>query len=200
MKTRKVNVLLALIVTLFIASFASRALAQTPAVGIVTSKDSIALGEEVTVNVTVTNMPEPGLYSYELKLRYNNTLLNATAASIPTDHMLKPSLSPSNIFIVIPGEINQTQGIVSFAVTMLGAEPGKVGNGRLVTVTFEGLAMGNSTFELYDVILVDADTNSVETTLTPGTLEIVPEFAVIAMMAIFTAMSGVAVALRKKLK
>lgn len=200
MKTRKVNVLLTIIVTLFIASFASKAFAQTPTVGIVTSEDSIALGEEVTVNVTVTDMPAPGLYSYELKLRYNNTLLNATAASIPTDHMLKPSLSPSNIFIVIPGEINQTGGIVSFAVTMLGTEPGKLGSGRLVTVTFEGLAMGNSTFELYDVILVDGDTNPVETTLTPGTLEIVPEFATIAMMAIFTAMSGVAVALRKKLK
>jgi hypothetical protein len=202
MKTKNAHVLCLVIVTLFLASLASKTLAQTPAVNIVPSQNTVQLDEEVTVNVTVTDMPAPGLYSYELKLHYNNTLLEATNASIPTDHFLKP-LVATNIFIVLPGNINQTEGFVEFAMTMLGEEPGKEGNGTLVTVTFKGLAVGTSDLELptADLILVDVNTNPMSGyDNNPATVQIVPEFAIIALVAVFIAMSGAAAVAKKKLR
>ena len=106
------------------------------------------------MNITVTNMGSPGIYSFEFKIYYNNTLLNATSAQIPEDQLLKPS-KPGNIFIVDPGTINQDQGFVSFAATLLGDESGKAGSGTLATVTFKSLARGNGTLEIRDLTLVD---------------------------------------------
>lgn len=205
MNTKNIIVPFIVIATFFLASLASSVLAQTFAVTVVPSTNSIQLDEEVIVNVTVSNVPDPGLYSYELKLYYNNTLLNATKAEAPDDHFLKPSLSSTNIFWVDTGTINQSRGFVSFAVTLLGAEEGKLGSGRLVTVTFKGLAVGDSVLQLpsADLILVDGGTTPKEMTgysNNPATVQIVPEFAVITMMAILVAMSGAAVMLKKKLK
>lgn len=205
MNTKNMIVPFIIIATFLLASSASSALAQAFAVTVVPSKNSIQLDEEVTVNVTVSNVPDPGLYSYELKLYYNKTLLNGTKAEAPDDHFLKPSLASGNIFWVDTGTINQSLGFVSFAVTLLGAEEGKTGSGTLVTVTFKGLAVGDSVLQLpsADLILVDGGTTPKEMTgysNNPATVQVVPEFAVIAMMAILVAMSGAAVMLKKKLK
>jgi len=128
--------------------------AQETKVSVVPASATLNIGAEVVVNVTVTDMPAPGIFSYQLKLTFNNTVLNATKAEIPADHMLKPS-SPSNIFIVDPGTIDDANGFVTFAVTLLGAEDGKIGSGTLVTVHFQGLAEGNSTVALSELTLVD---------------------------------------------
>jgi len=106
------------------------------------------------VNVSIADVPDPGVFSYEFKLYYNNTLLNATKAEIPPDHWLKPSLKPTYIFIVDPGTINQSQGYVSFAVTLLAPEPGKTGNGTLATVTFRAQETGGSNLTILSPILV----------------------------------------------
>jgi hypothetical protein len=204
MNTKKVSMLSIIILTLFIGCFASKALADTTAdsVNVISSATTVGLGQTVTVNVTVTNVTAPGLFSYQLTLTYNNTLLNATSATIPPDHMLKPA-TPSNIFIIDPGTINQTAGNVTFALTMLGAEAGKTGNGTLVTVTFTGLLQGNCTIDLphADLILVDADTLEIAVgTINPITVQIIPEFTIAVMMAALVITSGVAVALKKKHK
>jgi hypothetical protein len=204
MNTKKVSMLSIIILTLFIGCFASKALADTTAdsVNVISSATTVGLGQTVTVNVTVTNVTAPGLFSYQLTLTYNNTLLNATSATIPPDHMLKPA-TPSNIFIIDPGTINQTAGNVTFALTMLGAEAGKTGNGTLVTVTFTGLLQGNCTIDLphADLILVDADTLEIAVgTINPTTVQIIPEFTIAVMMAALVITSGAAVALKKKHK
>lgn len=205
MSSKKVTVLCMVIVTLFVASFASKASAQTFEVNVVPSTDQIAIDEEVIVNVTVAGVTTPGIYSFELKLYYNNTLLNATHAEMPTGHFLTPSLSPGNIFPVDPGTIVADEGYVSFAATLLGTEPGKTGSGTLVTVTFKGLAMGDSSLWLpdADLILVDPDAVPIDPenyTNTPSTVEIVPEFALIALTVALMGMSAAAVVLKKKLK
>lgn len=106
------------------------------------------------VNVSVADVPLPGVWSYEFELHYNNTLLEATKAEVPPDHWLRPSLNSSYIFVVDPGTINQTQGYVSFAVTLLGPEPDKTGNGTLVTVTFRAEEMGSSNITISHIILI----------------------------------------------
>lgn len=126
--------------------------------------DTTSVGTEFTIAIKAADFTV-NIFSYELKLAFDNTMLEALEASIPADHWLKPSL-PANIFVVDPGTRNQTTGLVSFAVTLLGDEAGATGSGTISTIKFkitkapttENLT---STLELKDVILVDVDINQI---------------------------------------
>jgi PKD repeat protein len=120
-----------------------------------TENIGIPIFQDFTINVTVANVTN--LYSYEFKLFYNNTILNATEATIPTDHFLKPD-KPSNIFLVDPGTINQSSGNVAFAATLLGDEPGKNGSGTLTAIRFHVIGQGESDLVFDDTVLVDSNT------------------------------------------
>jgi hypothetical protein len=146
--------LISLVVVFAMAVGVRPSYAQGTKVSVIPASTTLNIGAEGVVNVTVTDLAAPGIFSYQLKLTYNNTVLNATKAEIPADHMLKPA-SPSNLFIVDPGTIDQANGFVTFAVTLLGTEAGKTGSGILVTVHFQGLAEGNSTVTLSELTLVD---------------------------------------------
>ena len=204
MYTRKGAIFCIVVLTLLISFSTLKAFAQTFDISVVPSVATVNLGEQVTFNVTATGVPSPGLWSYQMKIRYNNTLLNATAAEIPSDHMLKPS-SPSGIFIVKAGDINQTAGTIDFALTLLGDEPGRTGDGTLVTATFQGLALGSSTISVTDMILVDGSVEPSEIpsgsyTIDTGTANVIPEFSTVALLAVFAIMSAAAVVLKKKLR
>lgn len=125
---------------------------------------SARVNQIFSINVSIANVPSPGLWAYELKLRYNNSLLEPISAEIPEGHFLKPTLSPNNIFLIYNGKINQTDGTVSFAATLLDAEPGKTGNGTLASVTFTIIASGSSVVTIggcttAEPKLVDGDGN-----------------------------------------
>jgi len=130
------------------------------------------VGADFTVSIKAANWEDPGVFSYEFKLYYDNTMLEAVGAEIPSDHWLKPSLAPTNISIVDAGTINQTEGLVSFAASLIGDELGKTGNGTIATVTLKIIATPpadqnfSCTLELLasDVILVD-----------PSAIEIPPD-------------------------
>ena len=204
MSTRKVGMLGMIILTLFLASLASKgfAAATVGSVNVVPSATTVGLGQTVTVNVTISNVGAPGLFSYQLTLTYNNTLLNATTATIPVGHFLTPAVS-GNIFVVDPGTINQDSGNVTFAASLLGTEAGKTGNGTLVTVTFVGLLQGNSTLQLpdADLILIDSDVTTITGyTINSSTVQIIPEFTVAVMLAALMITSAAVVVLRKRQK
>jgi len=209
MNTKKMSIFCMIILTLLIASSASRAFAQEPfVIGFVPSSNSIDPTEDFTVNVTVTNMPSPGLFSYEYRVYYDTNVLNATAADIPTDHFLKPTVKASNIIVVDSGTINETEGWVSFAASLMYPEEGKTGAGTLATITFKALAPGNSTLMIKGLTLPDPiflDPNAVSYlssayTLQSTTIPVIPEFIVPILMGVFAVLSTAAVVLRKKLK
>jgi len=101
-----------------------------------------------SVNISIADVPEPGLWAYEFKLYYNNSLLEPLSAEIPSDHFLKPTLSPDNILILDPGTINQTEGTVSFAAALINPEPGKTGSGTLANITFVTMAPGECSLRI----------------------------------------------------
>lgn len=109
---------------------------------------SARVGHTFSINVTISNVSSLGLWAYEFKLYYNKSLLEPISAKIPADHFLKPTLSPDNIFIFNPGTINQTEGTISFAVTLIGPEPGKTGTGTLANITFTVITSGESTLKI----------------------------------------------------
>jgi len=136
------------------------------------STTTTPVGTNFTVSIKAADFPSPGVFSYQVELDYNSSVLQAVAAQIPTDHWLKPS-APSGIFVVDPGTINQTRGSVTFAATLLGAESPKTGSGTISTVTFtitQAPTTGNITSTLLLppdpalTILVDPDSNPIPQT------------------------------------
>ena len=131
------------------------------------STSSKPVGSNFTISIKAANWTEPGVYSYEFKLLYNNSMLEAVEALIPDGHWLTPTLAPGNIFKVDPGTINQTEGYVSFAATLLGDELGKTGNGTISTITFKITQTPpadqniSSNLEIVNATMVDPDATEI---------------------------------------
>jgi hypothetical protein len=106
-----------------------------------------------SINVSISEITN--LYSYELKLKYDSTLLNCTHAEIPPGTFL----ASNNNVTVQNGEIHQEEGYVGFAYALRAPEKPRNGSGVLGTITFQVSKKGKCKLELYDVILVEANAN-----------------------------------------
>jgi hypothetical protein len=172
--------------TILMATLVLQVSAQSPTINIDPSSIEVNIGEPFTVTINITNVEAPGIFSYELKVYYNNTLLNATAASYPSGHFLPP---PN---FEVPPEIHNDQGYVVFAVTKLGDVPGSTGSGVLATIQFTGIGVGVSSLELEDVILLDPEGDEVSFSVNNGTVTVVPEFAQLLLILIFSTLAVIA--------
>ncbi|HEY4674784.1 MAG TPA: cohesin domain-containing protein [Candidatus Bathyarchaeia archaeon] len=175
----------------------------TPSVEVDPAISTINIGDELNVTITINDLPSPGIYSYQLKLYFNTTLLNVTNAGMPTGHFLSPS-NPSKIFIVDNGVVDTTQGYVSFAATMLNPELPKNGSGVLCKITFQGVAQGVSYLNLTRTALKLVDPTAKELPkssyiVTDGQVTVIPELSVTLMALLFLVATAAVVALRHKI-
>lgn len=109
------------------------------------------IGDVFTINVTVYNVAD--LYGFELKLRYNTTILDITKATI------QPFLNEPTY--TVKNEILEDEGRYWLAVaSQRPAEP-KSGSGPLVTLTFKVTGIGICALHLYDVKLADSEANAI---------------------------------------
>jgi len=122
---------------------------------------SVVVGESLNVNINIRSVSN--LYGYEFKLFYSRTALNCTNIALPSDHFLAPQ--DSNFLFIIKFEndnkYNDTHGFIWVAMALLCPELPKTGNGAFVTVTFQALAIGESTLKLSDTRLADSDGNPI---------------------------------------
>lgn len=118
-------------------------------------------GKTFDINVSISDVGEPGLYAYQFKLYYDNTILEATAVVLPDGHFLTPAPDEDPIFVT-ELKVYHEEGYVSAALTSMGdvLEP-KIGSGTLVTITFNVTSIGGCTLETSDIILVDPDLNDI---------------------------------------
>lgn len=203
MNTKLISVLCIVTLCIILSYSASKAFAQTArfSVGFVMSPMQVGIGEDVTINVTITNMPSPGLFAYEFRILYNPTLLNATTAEIPASHFLTPVIATGNFIAVDQGTITPTNSSVSFAGSLLNPEAGKTGNGTLAKITFKALAAGNASLVISGLtianpIFLDPTATPYSTSdyqLLSGSVQLVPEFIVPAFVAAFGVLSAATV-------
>jgi hypothetical protein len=114
------------------------------------------VNESFSLDVKVANITD--LYSWEFKLFYPNTLLNAIDVLEGT--FLKSSgftlwFDNSN-----PG-YNVTYGLVHVGASLTGEIPGVNGSGVIATIDFRALAVGSSQLDLQDTILLDSFANGI---------------------------------------
>jgi hypothetical protein len=119
------------------------------------SLNSVTVGEPFSAHIKIANVPDPGLYAFQLELHYDKDLLEVVNAEVPQGHFLTP-LNPPAIFIVDPA-INQSEGRILFLVSLIGGEPGKTGNGILASMRFRALEVGTCQLEIKDIVLLDVE-------------------------------------------
>ena len=131
--------------------------------------ETTSVGDTFTINISTSDWEAPGLYGYDFKLFFDNTLLNATAVVLPTGHFLTGGLE-------IVKEIHNEEGYIQLVVMLTGTAPGKTGSGVFATVTFEIIKAPPPTLscnlEIKEVSLLDPDGNEItDIKLEAGTYE-----------------------------
>ena len=103
-------------------------------------------GQDFTINVSVSKVTD--LYGWQLKLRWNTTILDVVNAAEGT--FLK---SRGNTFF--HQIINET-GYIVLDCTLLGDVLGVNGSGVLATIQFHVKESGNCDLDFYDTVLINS--------------------------------------------
>lgn len=159
-----------LVFCLILALPNTRAVEQKPRVYVVPKEvvfyvSHASVGATFNVNISADDWTALGAFAYEIKLYYNNSLLQAITADFPVDSWI--FYTRPIIFLILPGpswiEIHQQEGFVVAGSTLLADEPGRTGGGTMISITFriiQAPAPGqrlSCLLELGDVIMVDPD-------------------------------------------
>jgi len=107
-------------------------------------------GVSFNLNVSVDNVTD--LYAFEISLYYNTTLLDALSLAEG------PFLKSGGSTITVKSEVNDTEGKVRFALSLMGAPTGVNGSGTLFTISFQSStqATGESPLSLQNTDLSDS--------------------------------------------
>ena len=139
--------------------------AQGAVISVDPSSLEVDIGEPFMVNINISNVVDPGLYGYELKVYYNVSLLDATDAEYPSGHFLDGAAKFETPPIF-------EDNYVLLGCILLGDVPGATGSGILVKVEFNGTSAGNALLEVNDVVLLDPDGNTIPVELQGGNVNI----------------------------
>jgi hypothetical protein len=166
-----------------------------------------AVGQTVTVDINITGVTN--LYAYEIKVYFLNSIMNCTDSVRPGGHFLEP-VNPGSEFIpkwTIDNAFNATHGEVWMSYTLLSPETGRTGGGSLVTLTFNGTAVGTSPIVLNNypgvqgpVKLADGVGDPISHTTADGSIDVVPEFSAVMILSLFLLASLAVAAFTKLVK
>lgn len=115
--------------------------------------------QEFSVNISISNVTD--LYGWEFKFKWDATLLEAT--NITEGNFLKGQ--GDTLFVI---NINNTEGYVRAACTLIGSIPGANGSGTLATIKFYVETLGECVLDLYDTKLVSSTEQPIEHTTIDG--------------------------------
>jgi len=105
------------------------------------------VGEDFNITIDISGVAD--LYGWEVKLRWNATILDAM------DVLEGPFLNDRGVTFFTFVE-NSTEGYVLLDCSLLGDVPGASGNGTLAAITFRVKDSGGCGLELYDTTLVSS--------------------------------------------
>lgn len=203
------KILMPLFLSILLIAPVHYANAQTIAINVDPSQLTVDVGQTCTVTINITNVEEPGVFAHEFELHFDNTLLNITAATYPSDNFIAKDL-PAGIPIFYSltdaatiAEAN-ANGYISFGASPL-VDPssvgGRTGSGVLVIVNFTGIGVGSSTLEIKEVGLLDPEGNKItQYTVNNGVIEVVPEFTLALLVFAFLSITLVTAVLRKRIR
>lgn len=156
------------------------------------------VGEIGTVNITVSNVVD--LYAWSVKIFFDETTLNRTAAWLPEDHVF--SYTNMNYFAVSPrpGEPEWGTGYVVVGNTLIGPEPTFNGSGTLCQINFTGIAEGSSllTVEPIQTFLLDNAGLDITFGVTGGEVTVISEILTFTITPLFMILTLLTVTIAKR--
>ena len=161
-----------------------------------------AIGQQFTIDITLYNVVD--LYGWEVKLFWDNSLLNCTAEEFP---ILPEGLNweTPNSIALGPGieqNFNATHGrwfhgLSALPVTQPWPESFN-GTMNLVVLTFNVMDLGVTTLDLRETKLADPDAKAITHSAEDSEVTIVPEFPATVILSLFFIGTLVAIVLGKK--
>lgn len=121
------------------------------------------VSQVVSVDICVSNVTD--LYGWEFKLKWNSTLIDAL--NITEGNFLRSQ--NDTLFVV---SMNNTEGYLRAACTLIGNLQGVDGSGALAIIEFETENAGECDFDLYDTKLVNSSEQSINHTVIDGQMKI----------------------------
>jgi len=151
---------------------------QTTTVSVSPSSVTSFVGQNFSINVTVSDVSDPsGLYGWEFVLTWNSTLL--TVVNV-TEGLFLESGGGSTFFF---NTVNATYGSVQVDDTLTGNVNGVDGGGTLATITFYVNNAGACALHLSEATLVDSQDLQIQcqTADANGNFSVPPDIAVTAV-------------------
>jgi len=145
---RKTSVLIIIIqlliatLTLSIIPSSSKATLQTT-ISIKPEKiidPSLTPGSHITINATVINVQE--LFSWQVKILFDPTILNCTSVTLPPDHIFA-----GRTYATVEPIIDNVQGYILYTTSLVGAQSVS-GNGTLCQIEFTVVGKGTTNITL----------------------------------------------------
>jgi len=140
---RKATILLGLLVTSTIIFLSFRFASPLAGTAIIVNpnKSYVQIGQTVTINVTVSDVTN--LNTWQLRLRFNPSIINCTEITVPDENIF------GSYFILFPPDINNAEGYV-LVFCILDGTYGVNGSGNLVQVEFNSMNPGISSLEIVE--------------------------------------------------
>ena len=193
---KEIVVVLAIFLALFMSvlPFIQPAKAETATV-FIDCPDTINIG---TFQVKVNISDVTGLYGWEFKLYFDNSLLRYVDYDL-TGCFLEEA-GPTFQVDKCKNDYNETHGVVWLGDSLMGPGLSASGSGTLVIITFEALDVGTVELVFEDVKLGDKSANPISCIAIDKTINVVPEFVPSILLILFLTTSIVAIYFTKKRK
>ncbi len=126
------------------------------------SEEGILLVDVMAENVT-------NLYGAEFKLKYDPTVLAVQDSQLERDGIQVQAgpLLPASKGFVVANSVDEAEGSITFAITLLNPAPAVNGGGPLARITFNLLSAAPTTIEIERVKLVAADLQTIPNSTAP---------------------------------
>jgi hypothetical protein len=162
-----------------------------------TNPPQIDIGQTLTVNVSVIDVTD--LYTWQVKLSFNNNTLEYLNAIYPSDHVFagKPIVPVTPL---LDYDSQKKTWYVLHGCSLMGSEPGVNGSGTLCQIMFKARALDGSYLNLTDVdtYLLDSDLDSIPFTPIDSNVIVVSEFSSVLMTSCLLIMVPITIFYAKK--
>jgi len=153
---------------------------------------SITVGDEgiptdpFIITINITNVE--AMFSWQVKIYYDTTILNCTTGGFPTGHVFEGKL-------YFPAGPVIEEDYVLVGASLVSEDDVFTGNGTLCQITFVGKAAGTSNleFDVDESYCTDYDLNKISVTTENGNVIVIPEFTLSLMVSLFILTTLVAI-------
>jgi hypothetical protein len=164
---------------------------------VITDPASSTANVTQSFNVTISVASVTDLYAWQVKILFNQTVIECSGAFYPPDQVFAGKVTSP-----VTPVIQNSSGYVQYGNSLQGDVSGINGDGKLCVITFIGKDIGTSSLKFslagqgYSYLL-DSTLSEITTQFQDGTVNVVPEFSNVAMMIAFVALSSVVAVLLK---